>query len=135
MLSMHHYKDLNSIFLLWIRGFDVDKLYEIARYLEKVPLNIDYLISLCHRYGAGDYVCYCVHYANLIYPSDSLKTIEELLKSERSCVLFDCFGLCDEERKKWNVPFIDRTENARGVLMKLLTEEDFKKINHNIKMM
>lgn len=124
-------------------------------YQEKEQLNMNYLLlcvkmklpfelmvdgtSMVPIFRPGDRIVVrskdCVHYANLIYPSDSLKTIEELLKSERSCVLFDCFGLCDEERKKWNVPFIDRTENARGVLMKLLTEEDFKKINHNIKMM
>lgn len=134
-LCLHHYKDLNSIYLLWRRGFDVYKLYEIARYLESVSLNVDCLISLCNRYNAGDYVCYCVHYANILYPNNSVKEIEELLSSERGYLLFDCFGLCDEERKKWDVPFIERIANIRKFLDLLLTESDRQKINNNMKMM
>ena len=134
-LCMHHYKDLNSIYLLWLKGFDISKLYEIARYLEKVPINIDYLIYLCNRYGVGEYVCYCVHFANLICPNHLLNSVEELLKSERSCLLYDCYGLCDEERKKWNVPFKDRKKNIRNLLEPHLTERDRRKIEDNMKMM
>ena len=121
--------------MLWLKGFDVRKLYEIARYLDIVPINIEYLVSLGNRYDVGEYVCYCVHYANLLFPNHSLNAVENLLKSEQGAILYDCYGLCDEERKQWNVPFENRLKNTRSILEPLLTERDRKKIEENMKMM
>ena len=134
-LCMHHYKDLNSIYLLWIKGFDQQKLFEISRYVAAAPMDIELLMSLCAKYGLGDYVCYCVHFANILYPNDILRTIEESLETERSRYLYDCFGLCDKERKAWNMPFETRLKDAPPCLVPLLTETDQKKIKQNIQMM
>lgn len=134
-LCMHHYKDLNSIYLLWLKGFDQQKLFEISRYVAAVPMDIELLISLCARYGLGDYVCYCVHSTNILYPNDILRNIEELLETERSRYLYDCLGLCDEERKEWDIPFPDRTKDLRRCMAHLLEEQDYIKIMKNATMM
>lgn len=134
-LCMHHYKDLNSIYLLWIKGFDERKICEISKYIETVPLDIDLLINLCIEYEVGDYVCCCAHYVNLLFPNRIAKLIEELLISEKSCWLYECFGLDDHERKIWSVPLSERAKNTRDLLEPLLTEEDRKKIYHNLQMM
>lgn len=134
-LCMHHYKDCNSIYLLWVRGFDKQKLYEIAQYAKFVSMDTKHLTMLCRQYAAGDYVCYCVHFANLLYPNDALQKIESALTTAESCRLYDCFGLCDKERRQWNLPFEERISDIHRCMEPLLTDEDRQKIDKNMQMM
>lgn len=134
-LCMHHYKDLNSIYLLYTHGYDTGKLTEIARYVEVVQVDLDELFTLCNQYGVGEYVCYCAHFANKLFPNTVLSKIENELQSEKSTYLLNCFGLSDDERKEWIIQFDERILNTRYYMEPLLSEKDRQKINMNIQLM
>lgn len=135
-LCMHHYKDLNSIYLLWTRGFDRCKLEEIAYYVINVSLNLDRLKSLCQEFGVIDYVCWCIHYANLLLPDLRLRELEDNFITPRAQMLFGSFGLNDVERKQWPMSFeVLCNGNTRDHMKDMLTEMDIKKIHINLQMM
>lgn len=135
-LCMHHYKDLNSIYLLWSRGFDRRKLEEIGRYVRVVRMDTRKLYSLCEQYDARDYVCWCVHFAGMLESDASLQSLENTLTSPAAQALYDCLGLNEKERKRWNISFKERCcSDIRESMYLLLTEADRKKINTNLHMM
>lgn len=135
-LCMHHYKDLNSIYLLWTRGFDRSKLEEIACYVINVPLHKDLLKSLCQKFGVTDYVCWCIHYANILSPDFRLRELEDNLITSSAQMLFGCLGLNDAERKQWQTPFKKLCNgNTKEYMNDLLTETDRNKIDINLQMM
>ncbi len=135
-LCMHHYKDLNSIYLLWTRGFDSKKLEEIAYYVTNVPLCINQLKSLCQKFGVIDYVCWCIHYANILLPDLRLRELEDNFMTPRAQMLFGYLGLNDAERKQWQTPFeVLCNGNTKEYMNALLTEMDRKKIDINLQMM
>lgn len=135
-LCMHHYKDCNSIYLLWTRGMRSEKIGEISRYVQNVPMKLETLSELCARYHVGDYVCCCVHLACVLQQDERLKAIERRLMTPEAEELFDSFGLRANERKQWNIPFgarIDR--DLKESLTPLLDDKDRKKIRLNLEMM
>ena len=134
-LCMHHYKDCNSLYLLWKNGFSKEKLFDIAKYTEVAPLDIQKLLTLCCSFHVENYVCYCVHFANILHPNSTLQKIESELSNADICLLYECFGLCEKERKTWNVPFAERICNVQQYMEPLLTEDDRIKIMKNEKLM
>lgn len=135
-LCMHHYKDLNSIYLLWTRGFDGSKLEEIAYYVINVPMNINWLKDLCQKFGVIDYVYWCIHYANILLPDLRLCELEDKFMTPGAQMLLGCLGLNDDERKHWTISFEELCNgNTKEHMKSLLTEIDRDKINTNLKMM
>lgn len=136
-LCMHHYKDLNSIYLLWMYGINKKELVEIYLYIKKSIMDFEYLYSLCMKYGVADYIYYCISKANLLYNDPLLNKLSKKFESETGKALLDCFGLCDSERKYWAEDFMTiwKTGDVKMYMKPLLTLEDFKKIELNERMM
>jgi len=134
---MHHYKELNSIYLLWERGINKTELDEVYLYVRKNVMDLEYLYSLCMKYGVSDYIYFCISKANLFYCNSMLNELSKKFESGTGKELLECFGLCDSERKQWNVDFrtICEAGDIKMYMEPLLTAEDFRKIELNERMM
>lgn len=137
-LCLHHYKDANSIYLLWGGGLRLSLFCDVYFYLKSNPLNLQTLKAFCQRLQAGDYVYYCIYYANLIFDDvDLLSPYLEALESDSARGILNTLGLAENEVRPWNVPFLERLFSGRlkEVLEKIFTPEDFRKIRMNTELM
>ena len=136
-LCMHHYKDMNSIYLIADRGFSLSEYCDIYFYLANVMPDADELAKTASKYGVSEYIYYCAYYANEIFGDKRIRRYIEKLESENAKKLIDCYGLNESERKVWNVPFYERLldERLRERFFDSLNAEDKKKVQINREMM
>lgn len=112
-LCMHHYKDMNSIFLIAEHGLKLSEYCDIYFYLVNVKPNAARLASVSKQYGLDKYVYYCIYYANEIFNDPSLIEYLNELDSKEAQALLNCYGLSPEERHEWRVSFFDRLFNNK----------------------
>ena len=132
-LCMHHYKDMNSIYLIAERGFNLSEYCDIYFYIINVCPDANKIAEISKKYGISDYVFYCIYYANEIFDDPRLSEYLNKLDSESARKLICCYGLADFERKEWGVTFYERLFD-RGFKEKFyatLCEEDQRKVETN----
>ena len=105
-LCMHHYKDMNSLYLLSDRGLRMDQLCDILYFLKANELDISALLTAARTYGVTDYLYYCVYYANQLCPHPVLERYLQALAGGTDLTAF--YGLNATERQVWDVPFEER---------------------------
>ncbi len=129
-LCMHHYKDMNSIFLIADRGFILSEYCDIYFYLINVSPSADELANIAKKYRVNDYVYYCIYYANEIFNDERLDVYLVKLKSESAHTLVDCYGLTETERRKWDTPFYERLLDGsfREKFYSALTNKERQKV-------
>lgn len=136
-LCMHHYKDMNSIYLIADRGFRLSEYCDIYFYLVNVSPDAYELANTAAKYGLGEYVYYCVYYANEVFKDERLGVYLETLESDPAKKLIDCYGLSDSERKEWDTPFYERLLDD-GFMKRFydsLNEGDRRKVKINQELM
>ena len=140
-LLLHHYKDINSIYLLATRKtIKADKFMEIYRLLRN---NIQYisteaLYDLCQKYNALPYAYYMLYYTNCVIKDDHiLPKYISALYSKEGHQLLNCYGLTEKERKQWKFDFDTRLKanDELSLIKQDLTVDDFNKIHINKRMM
>ena len=133
-LCLHHYKDANSIYLLYHGSLKMGLFCDIYYYLRNAPLDNTRLLSLIELYNIGEYVYYCIYYTDALFDDEKLKQLMTLLYKFRNEDLLGSFGLSNQERKQWCHPFFDRlfAKNISQYMEPLLTEEDRNKLNTNL---
>lgn len=137
-LMLHHYKDMNSIFLICINNsITYEKFKDLYYFLKN---NIDYIQvdtveTICNDYNIKEYIYYMFYYINLIYKGEFEEYVQAL-KTKRGDQLLNCYGLTDRERKIWKVDYVTRlqTKNLFQFIQADLTEHDWKKIEQNTKL-
>lgn len=136
-LCMHHYKDMNSIYLIADRGLNLSEYCDIYFYLVNVVPNVDELAKTSERYGVSDYVYYCVYYANEIFRDERLGRYLKKLESESAKKLIDCYGLNESERKVWDAPFYERLldDGFKDRFFDSLSAEEQRKVQINRELM
>lgn len=136
-LCMHHYKDMNSIYLIADRGLRLSEYCDIYFYLANVSPNAYELANTAEKYGISEYVYYCVYYANEIFKDERLEVYLEKLSSNLAKKLIDCYGLSDSERKVWETPFFERLLDDSFIkrFYDSLNEDDHRKVIVNRKFM
>lgn len=107
-LCLHHYKDMNSIYLLAMGNLKLSLFCDIFYYLKNVPLDIDKLYDLSCKLNAVPYIYYCAWYTNQIFDMDFLSPVITAFESPAGISLLDTYGLTDRERHKWDIDFLDR---------------------------
>ena len=134
-LCLHHYKDLNSIYLLYQRNIRLSHFCDIYFYLHNHPLEIESLKTLCKDLNVCEYVYYCLYYTNKIFDVDFLQSWLQILYTPEADVLIDSFGLIPEERRRWKIDFYERIfgKSLHEYLQANLTQADFDKIDINKK--
>ena len=135
-LILHHFKDLNSIFLLATRNCIRIDMFKDVYYLLKnnlVEISPEKLFLTCSKYQIVPFVYYVLYYTNLLFNDSVLTKYIELLKTSQGQRLLGIYGLCEKEYKEWKVDFKTRL-NATNLLPFIesdLCEADWKKIKIN----
>lgn len=132
-LCLHHYKDLNSIYLLTVRGIKLYLFCDIYYYLKNNFLNKQLLKSLVQLLNVDKYIYYCLYYVNLIFNDELISDYLDLFAYAEDETVLNSFGLDDSERKSWQIGFYERLfhENIGNYIYKFLTSQDIEKIKIN----
>jgi len=135
-LILHHYKDMNSIFLLATRNSIKNDMFKEILFLllnNADIITVDKLYEISAEYNIIPYVYYIFHYTNQIFGNEIMKKYEQALKTPEGIDLLDYYGLSENERRQWKVDFKTRleTENRYLLIKDDLTEKDIEKIERN----
>lgn len=135
-LILHHYKDMNSLFLLATRksiryNMFKDVYYLLKNNLDAIPL--DKLYSMSFEYKILPYVFYVLYHTGQVFDDEILKQYIEAFRTPEGEALLNCYGLCAKERKEWKCDFKTRLEadNLYDLIKDDLTERDHEKIAIN----
>lgn len=137
-LVLHHYKDMNSIFLLATRNSIRYEMFKDVYYLLKNNLeeiSIEKLYKISSEYEIIPYVFYVLYYTGQVFDDEILKEYIEAFRTPEGERLLNLYGLCEKERKEWRVDFKTRleTENLLPLIEVDLTDRDRRKIEINKK--
>lgn len=132
-LILHHYKDLNSIFLLATSNGIKKAMFKDVYFLFKNntdQITLESLYSLAVEYEIIPYVYYVLYCTGQFYDDALLKRYIETFKTDEGAMLLDYYGLCSMERKKWRYDFMTRmtTDNIYMLIKNDLTDRDRQKI-------
>ena len=135
-LILHHYKDMNSIFLLATRkSIKYDMFYDLYNIIKNNEdiITIEKLYKTSEMYGIKPYVYYMLYYTRQVIEDELLKKYVEAFRSSEGEALLNCYGLCAEEQRNWRYDFKTRLEakNLYHLIENDLTEQDKKKIAIN----
>ncbi|MBR6534908.1 MAG: hypothetical protein IKT65_04955, partial [Clostridia bacterium] len=132
-LCLHHYKDMNSIYLLSGHSLILGLFCDIYFYIKNVCPSAVTVSQLAGRLNVGKYLYVCLSHTMEIFDdsilSPYIKTLEEYKDEE----LLNGFGLNDKERKYWDIPLAQRLfhNNLPEYMQKFLSDSDFEKIRIN----
>ncbi len=132
-LCLHHYKDMNSIYLLSHGSLTLKLFSDIYYYIKNGELKRARMIALCDSLGVAEYVYYCLYYTNCIFNDETLKTYYQSLCSPNEQRLLHTFGLAEDEIQEWDISFFDRlfTDDFQERFQDKLPEKHLKKIRVN----
>ena len=137
-MILHHYKDINSYFhyengnpIRRERFMDVYKFW----YRHAKDFTPEYLLLIAEKYKIRPYLFYMLYFTSVLFPNSELKKCVDLLQCEEGVFLLDCYGLSDNERKRWNVDFYTRmaSDNIMELIKKDMTDYDIQKLRRSKK--
>ena len=135
-LILHHYKDMNSLFLLSTRksihyNMFKDVYYLFKNNLDAIPLDKLYEMSL--QYEIIPHVYYVLYHTGLLFEDEVLQRYIAAFKTDEGETLINCYGLTESERKEWKYDFETRLKanNLYELIKTDLTEKDKQKIEIN----
>lgn len=132
-LSLHHYKELNSLHQL-ARGEHPykPKLFNDIYYLIKNNscISAQAFYDICCVYGIIPYAYFVLYYTNKYIGNEVLSDYLTLFETAEGINLLECYGLTNRERKKWRISFEDRIQatNLFEIIKEDLSQEDIHKI-------
>lgn len=135
-LILHHYKDMNSIFLIATRKSIRYEMFKDVYYLLKNNLDeisLDKLYAMSAEYEIIPFVFYVLYYTGQVFEDKILKQYIEAFRTSEGEKLLNCYGLCAKERKEWKYDFKTRleSENLYELIKDDLTDKDREKIAIN----
>lgn len=134
-LCLHHYKDLNSVYLLYGRGINITYFCDLYFYIINNNLDLTKMYEHAVALQALPYIYYCVFYANEIFNDDRLLEIMYIMQTEEGKRLINQYGF--NHVYQWDVDFYTRlfSETFRDDFYKKLTNDDKRRIEINDKYM
>ncbi len=135
-LVLHHYKDMNSIFLLATRNTIRSEMFKDIYFLLKnniEDISVQNLLRISKEYEIIPYVFYVLFYTKQIFGDSFLLEYLEAFRTPEGEKLLNAYGLCKKERKEWTVDFRTRLESndLNDYIEGYLTERDRRKIQLN----
>lgn len=132
-LCLHHYKDFNSIYLIADRGMQLSHLCDILYYLRSCSPSAALLFEMCQTLGVTDYIHYCLYFTNCIFADPTVSEYLGIFDKMKAQDLTPFYGLCESERKKWDIPFEERLfdKDFPGKFYQALSDEDKAKVKTN----
>ena len=136
-LCLHHYKDMNSLYLLSGGSLRLRLFCDIYFYLSHVHPDVQKLTALCRHLHVGKYIYVCLFHTREIFGDGVCNTYLEALAQERDATLLDAYGLNAKERRKWRMGLLERLfhSNLSGYLQSQFTEAEKEKIKMNRELM
>lgn len=132
-LCLHHYKDMNSIYLLSQGRMTLGLFCDIYFYLKNVSPSACKIRELSHKLNVGRYMYVCLAHTMELFSDALLTPYIDSLKEDCDERLLNSFGLNDTERKYWDILLRERlfhTDLPR-YMQKFLTDKDLEKIRIN----
>lgn len=135
-LILHHYKDMNSLFLLATRKSIKYDMFKDVYYLLKnniETISLDNLYTMSAEYEIIPYVFYVLYYTGQVFDDDVLKQYIEAFRTPEGEALLNCYGLCEKEQREWKCDFKTRldSDHLYELIKDDLTERDREKIAIN----
>lgn len=132
-LCLHHYKDMNSIFLLVHKSLKLSLFCDIYFYMKTIINERYEIFLLSKKLGVDKYIHYCIYYTHLIFDDDITSEWLSTFTSSRDDVIIDSFGLNDKERQKWSIGFFERlfNDDLSSYLRGELSADNLTKLNKN----
>lgn len=135
-LVLHHYKDMNSTFLLATRKNNIHNMLKDVYHLIKNNLNtitVDKLYEISFEYEIIPYVYYILYHTGILYKDEILDKYISAFKTSEGEALLNCYGLNESERREWKCDFQTRLKsvNLYDFIKDDLTEKDLEKIAIN----
>lgn len=136
-LCLHHYKDLNSLYLLAKSGIKLSLFCDIYYYITKMLPDIMELKKICDSFKVTDYITFCLYHTNRILKSDKLDEYLTVFKADVASYLLNRIGLTEDEYKYPDFGVSDYIFDWDFTTKynELLTEKDRRKIETNRKYM
>ena len=136
---LHHYKEMNSIYILSQRNSICTRmfrdLYDFLK-IKSDTLTVNKVKNLSIQYNIGSYIYYLLYYTNMIFKDEFLNNYLSALECYHNNDLLNSVGLNSLERRRWNNQFLERLDatDISKSLLELLDNNDKKKImlNHEI---
>lgn len=107
-MCLHHYKDMNSIYLLSLGNISLEHFFDIFFYLKNVKMSMSKLIRLTDIFSAKPYIYYCLWHTNHILDEPMITKLLPIFKTTLGVNLISSFGLSSNERYPWEIDFFDR---------------------------
>lgn len=129
-LCMHHYKDLNSLYLLSERGIKLSLFYDIKLYVTKKYIDVKELKFICDKLCISEYITFCLYHTNIIFPSDIIEHYLEFFCPNDYSYILNRIGL-DENEYKYMVGGVSSwvfDNEFKNKLNSILTEYDKKRL-------
>lgn len=132
-LCLHHYKDFNSVYMLWEKGLSLGHFCDIYFALKNQIYNLKKLLEYAKKLRAEPYLYYCLYYTQQIFGGSVTAGLLPFFESEKATALLPCFGLTPLEQQTWQIDFCERlfTDDLRNYLAKTLPPEALEKIKLN----
>lgn len=135
-LILHHYKDMNSLFLLATRKSIKYSMFKDVYCLWKnnqEAISLEKLYAISSEYEIIPYVFYVLYFTNWIFQNSDLNRYVDAFRTSEGEALLDYYGLAEKERKTWRYDFKTRLEsdNLYNLIKDDLTEKDQEKITIN----
>lgn len=138
-LCLHHYRELNSIYLLIRHNkINVNSFKDIYFLIinNQKEITLDKLYNICSKYKINNYIYFVLYYTYHIFKNEILLDYLEAFRSHEAEELLDYYGLADNERKKWKVSLEQRLncQNIYELIKEDLNSDDLEKIQLNKKL-
>lgn len=135
-LMLHHYKDMNSIYLLATRKSIKYSMFQDIFHLLKNNsdyITVNNLYETCHKYGIIPYAFYVLYYTGELFNDRCLDEFIEAFRTSEGEELLELYGLCARERRRWKCDFDTRlkSNDLFSLIKDDLTEKDMEKIALN----
>lgn len=128
---LHHYKNLNSEFLLLQNGFCINLFFDIFYLLINniKTISCNNLIDLAEQLGVRENIYFCLYYTNQIFRNDIIEKYVEQLYTTKGNILLDYYGI-GKLKKKWHLSFVDRFqyEKLKMEIIQNLSEDEKRKM-------
>jgi hypothetical protein len=136
-LCLHHYKDMNSLYLLTQGSLRLGLFCEIYDYLRNVHPDAEKLQSLCKQLNVGRYVYVCLYQSQKIFEDARLEGYLNALEMQKDNSLLGTFGLHLSERKEWKIDLFERLfhPDLPQYLLGRFTEKEKEKVEANLSFM
>lgn len=113
-LILHHYKELNSIYIMSKTNTINYNILQDVRLLiinNMKELNAKKICSISKQYSIRNYAFFVLYYTYKLYKDEILQDYIKALETDEGRQLLNCFGLSKEERYSWKIGFDERMNN------------------------